>query len=342
MPDRMTPKERAGAFFAGQPTDRLLCVPLILNHAARVTGIKVSEYSRSGEAMGRAHAAAFRRYGLVLVTIFRDTGVIAEAMGTKLHYPEDDVPRFETPAIESPEQAADLAPAPADAGSLPVYLEAIEVANAEVGEEVIVSCCYAAPFTTAAMLMGTDQFVRALRRNPEAAHQLLQAALETTLTFTQAVLAAGGLPVAVDPAASCSLIGPRQYEEFAAPYTAPMIAAIHAAGLPAVLHICGRTNLIWSQMADSGADCLSVDKEDLAEVKQGVQERVCLFGNVPPVAALLCGTPRSVEESVRECIAKGGDSAHGFIVGSGCEVPLETPPENLDAMLAAVRKYGAR
>jgi uroporphyrinogen decarboxylase len=342
MADRMTPKERAGAFFSGQPTDRLMCVPLILNHAARVAGITVSTHARSGEQMGRAHAAAFRRYGQDLVTIFSDTAIVAEAMGTRLHYPEDDVPRFEAPAIEAPEQAADLAPVGPDAGRLPVYLEAIETANAEVGEEVFVSCCYAAPFTTAAMLMGTDLFVRALHRNPDAAHALLTAALETTLAFTQAVLAAGGLPVLVDPAASCSLIGPHQYEEFAAPYTSPLVAAIHAASLPAVLHICGRSNLIWSQMADSGADCISIDKEDLAEVKAGVQERVCLFGNVAPVAALLCGTPQSVDEAVRECIAKGGDSAHGFIVGSGCEVPIETPPENLDAMMAGVRKYGAR
>ena len=39
MPDRMTPKERAGAFFSGQPTDRVMCVPLILNHDARVAGL---------------------------------------------------------------------------------------------------------------------------------------------------------------------------------------------------------------------------------------------------------------------------------------------------------------
>ena len=45
---------------------------------------------------------------------------------------------------------------------------------------------------------------------------------------------------------------------------------------------------------------------------------------------------------LRDCLATAGDSAHGFILGSGCEVPIETPPENLDAMLNAVRKYGAR
>ena len=32
----MKPRQRLGAFLSGQPIDRVVCVPLILNHAARV------------------------------------------------------------------------------------------------------------------------------------------------------------------------------------------------------------------------------------------------------------------------------------------------------------------
>jgi uroporphyrinogen decarboxylase len=34
------------------------------------------------------------------------------------------------------------------------------------------------------------------------------------------------------------------------------------------------------------------------------------------------------------------DSPAGFILGSGCEVPINTPPENIDALIMAARKYG--
>ncbi len=47
-----SPKERIGRFLTGQPIDRVPCVPLILNHAARVLGVKVSEYATNGQTMG--------------------------------------------------------------------------------------------------------------------------------------------------------------------------------------------------------------------------------------------------------------------------------------------------
>jgi uroporphyrinogen decarboxylase len=196
------------------------------------------------------------------------------------------------------------------------------------------------PFTTAAALIGTENFVRSLRKCPELAHRLLRVSLETALRFTDAVLAVGGLPIPVDPVASCSVIGPREFEEFAGPYIAPVIERIQRAGFPAVLHICGLSNLIWNQMADTGADVLSLDKVDLEEAKHAVGDRVCLFGNVAPAETLLYGTPETVEEETRACIRKAFDNPKGFIVGSGCEVPLMTPPENIFAMIDAVRRHG--
>jgi uroporphyrinogen decarboxylase len=188
--------------------------------------------------------------------------------------------------------------------------------------------------------MGTDHFVKALRKHPELAHQLLRVSMKAALRLTDAVMEAGGIPVMVDPVASCSVISPGQYEEFAAPYTKPVLEHISAAGLPAILHICGRSDLIWTQMADTGAAVLSLDKVDLAEAKRAVGDRVCLLGNVSPTEALLYGNPASVEEATLECLRQAADNPRGYIVGSGCEVPLMTPPENVDAMIETVRRWG--
>lgn len=341
--DVMTPKERFLAFLSGEEVDRLLCVPLILNHAAHAAGMTVSEAHRDGETMGRAHAAAYRKYGQDLITIFSDTSLIAEAMGTQLHYSDDDAPRVDEPVVKCAEDATEVKPPdPRQDGRLPHYLEAIRTANREVGEEVFVSCCFALPVTIAAALIGTGVFVRSLRKNPDLAHRLLKVSMQAALDFADAIIEAGGIPVPVDPVASCSVIGPRQYEEFGQPYTTPIIERIAASGLPPVLHICGSSHLIWGQMCDTGAAVLSLDRVDLAEARRAVGERVCLLGNVAPAETLLYGTPETVDEQTRICIEKGAGNPKGYIVGSGCEVPLNTPPENIHAMMNAVRRYGRR
>ncbi|MDA8233365.1 MAG: hypothetical protein M0Z31_00885 [Clostridia bacterium] len=94
-------------------------------------------------------------------------------------------------------------------------------------------------------------------------------------------------------------------------------------------------------MADTGADCFSLDNEvDLEEAKKRVGHRVRLMGNVRPSEIMLEGTPQEVEEAVKKCISKAHDTPKGYIVASGCSLPTETPFTNITAMMEAVRKYG--
>jgi len=333
-----TPRERMAAFLSGGRVDRVPCVPLILNHAARVIGVKVREYATDGDVMGRAHVAAWRRYGQDLITIFTDTAILAEAMGTVLHFPEDDVARFKAPAVARPDDAPKLPHVDARrAGRLPVLLKAIRHCVDEVGSEVFVSCCYSAPFSTAAALRGTAVFARDLYKNRDMAHVLLQKSLELAQDFAEAVTEAGGIPVLVDPVASGSVISRQAFEEYALPYIAKTFERIRSLGAPPILHICGRTSGIIDLMAQSGAVALSVDQIELREAKAKVGDKVCLMGNVRPAETLLQGSPDAVRAEARRCLQDCKDNPRGFILASGCEVPIETPPANLMALLEVAR-----
>jgi uroporphyrinogen decarboxylase len=52
------------------------------------------------------------------------------------------------------------------------------------------------------------------------------------------------------------------------------------------------------------------------------------------------GTPDDVVSDARECLAKGWDNPKGYILGLGCGLPIDTPPENIHALVAAARNYG--
>jgi uroporphyrinogen decarboxylase len=47
-----------------------------------------------------------------------------------------------------------------------------------------------------------------------------------------------------------------------------------------------------------------------------------------------------VRANARECISKGWDSPRGYILGLGCGLPIDTPPENIHALVQAAREYG--
>ncbi len=55
-------------------------------------------------------------------------------------------------------------------------------------------------------------------------------------------------------------------------------------------------------------------------------ESQLLLGNANPVKVLREGTPDLVAGSVAECHAQAGSR---YIVGAGCEVPRDTPHDNL-------------
>ncbi len=340
--DTQTSLERVLCYLQGINPQRICAFPLILNHACRVLGVKVGEYNRSGELMGKSHVAAYRRYGNDLVLNFTTTSTLAEAMGVKMAFFDEDAPQIVEPVIKSYDDIKRVRkPDFSKDGRLPVYMEATEICVSEIGAETCVSTVFGGPFTTAAALRPVDQLVRDMVKNPEWVHELLEICTVAGIAFIDEILKRKALPIIVEPIGSGSLIGPKHFNEFVAPYLKRQADYIHAngGGLPAVLHICGKTTPVWDAMLNADFDIWSVDNIDMGAAKERVGHRVCLVGNVVP-ANLLKNTPEQIDAEAKEICEKGMGSARGFILGSGCEVPINTPPENVDALINAARKYG--
>ena len=334
--------ERFTAYAKGQPIDRLPCVPIVGNTAARVVGLKISAFRGNGKAIADAQIAAYRRFDYDVIRIFTDLYTQAEAMGAKVHYPDDETAYLAAPAIASVEHIARLRPAdPYSDGNLPHHLEAMERAFQAVGHEVPVNGALTGPFTTASFLIGAETLARLMLKNHAAVHQLCEIAFESARIYAEAILKTGCVPSLTDAMCSSTVISPAQFREFGAPYLKRLVDVIHAHGKTVTLHICGKTHPIWEAMADTGADCLSLDNAaDLHAAKIKVGHRVRLMGNVPPSEIMLQGTPAQVRAAVRDCVRKAHDNPKGLVVASGCSLPVETPFANIDAMLGAVREIG--
>ncbi|MDP2233457.1 MAG: uroporphyrinogen decarboxylase family protein, partial [Actinomycetota bacterium] len=266
---------------------------------------------------------------------------LAEAMGTKMKFFDEDAPQIDEFLLEDGYDFSKIRmPDPEKDGRLPVYLEAVSHAVAEIGDQVVVAAVLGGPFTTAAALRPLDVMSRELYKDKEHVHELLEICLQANLAFIDGIMAHGGLPIIVEPIGSASLVSPRHFTEFVAPYLKRVADHLHAKGAPlAALHICGKTKPNWEAMLEADFDLWSLDAVNLAEAKEVAGHRVVLLGNVVP-ANLLNNTAEEIDEEARGICQGMLDAPRGFILGSGCEVPINTPPENLDALIMAARKYG--
>jgi uroporphyrinogen decarboxylase len=334
--------QRAEAYSKGGAADRLPCVPIVGNTAARVIGVKVSEFRGSGALIARAQVASYRMFGYDNIRIFTDLYTQAEAMGADVFYPEDETAYLQKPAIDDERDIGRLRPAdPRRDGNLPQFLEAMKIAADEVGSEVPVTGALTGPFTNASFLIGAERLARLTIQKPEAVHALCEISLETNLRYAEAIIDIGCAPSLTDPMSSGTVISRKNFESLSMPYLKRLIDYIHGRGKSVTLHICGKTGKIWDLMADAGADCISIDNEaSLEDAKLKVGARVRLMGNVRPSEIMLEGTAEDVTRAVRACVSVAHDSPKGFVVASGCSLPTETPFENIHAMLDAVRDIG--
>ncbi|AEF96227.1 uroporphyrinogen decarboxylase family protein [Methanotorris igneus] len=333
----MIPKERLLGVITGSGIDRIPAVPLIGNFAGKISGYKVSEIARDGIKLAKAIEYTYKKMNPDLVTILTDLCIEAEAMGCELEYFDNDVPivkkhvSLEEISIPDPEKD----------GRMPEFLKCIEYLVEKIGNEVFIGMCVPGPFTIAGNLHGTESMMMDLVMNPDVIKEEIKLATEASKLFINACMDRGAIPLICDPIASGSLISPKFYEEFALNPCKEIVKEIHKRGLPAILHICGDVNPILELMVKTGADFLSVDANvNLKEMKEKVGKNVGIIGNIDPGSTIYLGSKEDVLNECKKAIEYASDNPKGYILASGCEIPLASKEENVKAIVEAAELYG--
>ena len=340
----LTPIQRVMAAVELEEPDYVPVVPQITYTTARVINIKFSEVLYNSEKMAGALVAGYRAAGYdgIYVGWESSFNLVAEAMGCRLRTRQDGVPVVEGRVVKDPSDVDKVRIVdPGRDGRLSVHLRAIELVREEVGRNVPIFRYIPGPLTLASILRGQEKLLVELIKNPDLVHDLLKLSTESSKRFGIAAVEHGAdVIVVADPMASTSVISPKMFDQFVFPYTRDLLKVVSQAGGVPSLHICGKTGSILKRMIETGTRIIELDHPvDLALAKEKIGKRVCIEGNLNPTGTLLTGKPEDVEREARECIEKAAEGG-GFILSSGCEVPLDAPFKNVRAMVLSSKKYG--
>ena len=125
-------------------------------------------------------------------------------------------------------------------------------------------------------------------------------------------------------------MSPELYENHVIPREKQIIDAIHAAGGLVRLHICGDINHLLPEIAMLKVDILDCDSMvDMVAAREALGSKVVLTGNLDPVRGVMDSDPETIRAAIREIYETVGNP---YFVNAGCEIPAETPPENLQAL----------
>ncbi|SHE99597.1 uroporphyrinogen decarboxylase family protein [Lactonifactor longoviformis] len=343
----MNSLQRIQAVLRGEIPDRLPVLPQSFMFAAQMDGYSIGQINRKPDIMAKCHLNSRERFGYDGCIIDVDDASLAEACGASVVYREDNVAvvKDSEPVLRDLREIDGLSlPDPLRDGRLPEWLEVTERIAEKAGDECfIIGRADQGPFNLLCLLRGAQQFMEDLITEDEEV--ILHALAWTTkahVRFAKAQLEAGAHAASMgDAYASPNLISPIAYRKFASPWEKMAVDEVQSREHPYAIHICGDTTGIIKEMGDTGARILEVDwKVDMGKARALVPENTVLMGNINPSDPMYLGTPVQVEAQVKKIIE--ATRGRGIIVSSGCALGANTKPENVTAMVEAVRKYGSR
>ncbi len=187
----------------------------------------------------------------------------------------------------------------------------------------------------AGLMMGAGQIALATLDIPNIVHATVNFCEKIVIDYAKSLENAGADIICIlDPTAM--MLSPDSFWQFAGHSTQNVIRHLKS---QSILHICGNTSHLMEKMCRTGAQGLSLDSiVSMPEIAGMMPDDVVLIGNVNPVSTMLQGDREKVRRDTTELL-EAMRPYDNFIVSTGCDLPTETPLENIVELVKTVRDF---
>lgn len=170
-------------------------------------------------------------------------------------------------------------------------------------------------------LVGMERLILETYDDPDWVHELLKILQARKQTFIQSLKGARyDLLELGGGAASSTVISPKIFDEFVAPYDCRLIEQAHEVGQRIVYHTCGGMMPFLERIAAMKPDAMETltptgmgGDMRLSEAKRRIGDQVCMIGGFDQFHYFVGCTPAETRAEVRRCFEETGSNG-GYIL----------------------------
>ena len=308
-------------------------MPLMGVNGVKLTGTTLKKNLTDAATQLETIRALKKKFKPDGIFMLMDLTIEAEAIGLSISFEENESPSVAGHDLHSVDDMKKIKDAwTGNGGRMDLGVEVIKGMASD--GDCLTGAYVIGPFTLAGEMMGVNELTMNTILDPAMVMEFLDFAVTVITDYAKRLFEAGADMVCVlEPTAM--MISPDQFDVFSLKPFQQILKNVDRK--PLILHICGNTTHLIEKMGTSGAAALSLDWQiDMVDSIKKIPENVLLIGNLDPVQVFLQGTPDSVKASTKELMDKMKDYKN-FILSSGCDLPLDTPAENLTAFMETSR-----
>lgn len=331
----MNSYERLLARVHGKPVDRVPNLCIMMGFAAKYAGIPYEDFCLCPEKMVEANLLVQKAFDLDLVTVMSDPYGEAMDYGMEVVFPHDANPHAkhffweDDPTLTSIPLRTEVTE-----GRMADRVRAISLYADKVKGNIPIAGWVEGAVAEYCDLRNINDAMVDFALEEPFLDEILNRLTEQAIVYLDAQIKAGADIIGIGDAA-CSLMGPELYRKYGFPYEQRLVHAIHDRGALVKLHICGNTGPLLPDLAKLGVDIFDLDwMVDFSQAVKEFRGISSVNGNFDPVAVLQEGTPTQVRQAVLDRLSVDSSTT---IISAGCEVPRDTPYENLHMVADTIR-----
>jgi len=340
----MTSYERVTTVLTGRIPDRIPVCLLNYMCACKEAGFTLEECFRDAKKFASSQLTAQKKYRHDMLHLQNGIVGLAQSFGCEIEYYPTTCPTIITHPFNDYENFINAHSKFAFGELCDVLLESSAIMTKELGGSVCIRPEVGqGPFSLAGLIFGLDKFLIDSIDDSmtEVINEVLFLLMNAVIEYAKELKNIGIHIMGIgDSLISPDVVSPQLYEKFGYPYHKTLVEEFNKLGITLIIHICGNATPITRSLVKTGVPAIELDhKIESKRTKEYTAGKCTIIGNLDPSGVICHGDPQLVSIKSREAIDTFGKNGF-FILGSGCDIPFETPEENLYALVNTAENYG--